>query len=160
MKPSRLISHTLANVMIKNAERSLEPKRIVASLVGRGNDAFISAIRQKYADAVLYVLQKNGHSVISDYVIDLVEMVQPVLEKEFKAKELQAISKIISSPAFASLIQNDAFMETCYAARDKMNNKILDLVNGDEVYNIMKIATSEAIDDITRSFGLDDEASS
>lgn len=157
MKPSRQISHVLADVMKKSAEKSLEPKRIVAALGGRDGDAFMNSIRQKYADAVLHVIKKHKQSIISDYVIDIVEIVQPVIDKEFKSKDVQAISKLISSPAFLNLISNDAFLNACYEAKDRMNSKVLDIVNGDEVHDIVKNAAKDVLDDMTRSFGFGDE---
>lgn len=159
MKSSRSISHTLAGVLIKSAERSLEPKRIVSALSNKENDVVMSAIKQKYADAVIHVMAKHRQAIISDYAIDLVELVQPVLEKEFKSKDLQSIEKLVSSPVFVSLISNQAFIDACHEAKDKMNKKVFEIVNGDEVYNMVKISAKDVLDDMTRSFGMDDESS-
>lgn len=158
MKPSRSISHALAGVLMKSAEKSLDPKRIVAALGAKDNDAVMSAIRQKYSDAVLHVISKNKKAIVSDYVIDLVEIVQPVIEKQFKVKELQALAKMISSPIFIKLIENEDFLDACHAAKDKMNSRVLEIVNGDEVYGIMKSAAKDVLDDMTKSFGIDDES--
>jgi hypothetical protein len=157
MKPSRKISHTLTKILIKSAEQSLEPRRVSAAMGTKDSDAFSNAVRQKYIDAVNKVLQKNRNEVISDYAIDLVEMMQPVLERSMTAKELQSIARFIESAAFIKLINDTEFVNSCFSAREKMNNRVMEIINGDEVYSIMKNAAKDVVDDITRSLGLDDE---
>lgn len=157
MKSSRKISHSLATVLLKSAEQSLDPKRVSAAMGMRDSDPIVNAIRQKYVECVNRVVQKHKNSIISDYAIDVVELVQPVLEKNMTEKDLKSIAKFLDSNAFMNLINHPGFLEACFSAREKMNNKVLDIVNGDEVYALMKAAAKDVTDDITRSFGLDDE---
>jgi hypothetical protein len=160
MKPSREISHALAALMMKNAERALEPKRIAMAMGSKDGDMLMSAIRQKYTECVIKEIGKHRNAIISDYVIDLVEAVQPVLDKEIKPKDLQAIAKFISSPAFKSLLENASFIEACQSVRDKLNSKVIDIMNSEEVSSYMKSAARDVLDDITKSFGFDDETQS
>ena len=84
-------------------------------------------------------------------------MMQPVLERSMTAKELQSIARFIESAAFIKLINDTEFVNSCFSAREKMNNRVMEIINGDEVYSIMKNAAKDVVDDITRSLGLDDE---
>ena len=117
MKSSRKISHSLATVLLKSAEQSLDPKRVSAAMGMRDSDPIVNAIRQKYVECVNRVIQKHKNSIISDYAIDVVELVQPVLEKNMTEKDLQSISKFLDSSSFSNIINYPCFLESFFSAK-------------------------------------------
>lgn len=157
MKVSRKIAHAVADIILKSAHNCLEKDRLrkmyssAASLNGsdhRKSEEILNA----WVDCIVNHLLSKKDSIISDYILDMIQNIEKYLESNFTENDLNEFALLLDNPILKKFVKDEGIFKIIADAKESFSSTVFKEIHSEECAEEMqkrlkKIFAPEDFDD-------------
>lgn len=165
MLPQRKIAHKIADIVMSSTKKQLDPDRIKSLFVSSGtglplfpkdkvSDKFTDSISNIWIDSIVEHLSSRQSSLISDYILDIIDKIQLYLELNYTKDQLIEICSFMENDSVKNLLSDEKMFDIVYMCKEGFNSSVIATMQSDDCLSIMQ----KKINNLMSADGYDDNS--
>lgn len=163
MLPQRKIAHKIADIVMSSTKKQLDPERIKSLFVSSGtglplfpkdkvSDKFTDSISNIWIDSIVEHLSSKQSSLVSDYILDIIDKIQLYLESNYTKDQLIEICSLMDNSSVKALLSDEKMFDIVYSCKEGFNSSVIATMQSEDCLGIMQkklnnLMSAEGYDD-------------